>query len=161
MSFTINRTKTLGRQEQILKLWTVVFWGESEKNFLMLCWWSRWICIVVGALGIYQGLIKNKEKLLRNHWLNHALRAWHSSCLSFFVKLHSNRLKYDSIPARFSCNLPEKILRNMSTRFNQCFLKNPTRIILTSRVFYAKKGKAAAYTTVFLFWKKDIIYEKN
>ena len=39
----------------------------------------------------------------------------------FFDKLLSKSLKYVSITADFSTNLPEKFLRDMGTRFNQCF----------------------------------------
>ena len=62
------------------------------------------------------------------------LWACHSSCLSFFVKLHSNRLKHVSISARFSHNLPEKILRNTSTRFTHCFLKRIIAVLVAAFV---------------------------
>ena len=43
--------------------------------------------------------------------------------LVFFRQIALKILEIRRIPADFSNNLPEKILRNMSTRFNQCLLR--------------------------------------
>ena len=67
---------------------------------------------------IYQN---NASIILGKHWINHVLRTEYPPRLPFLVKLHSNHLKYVSIPAWFSHNLPEKILSDTGTRFNQCF----------------------------------------
>ncbi|MBQ1436732.1 MAG: hypothetical protein IIZ07_02215, partial [Ruminococcus sp.] len=47
-------------------------------------------------------------------------------------------LGYDSIPARFSCNLPEKNLRNMSTIFNQCLLRFVDKAVFDSDIRFFK-----------------------
>ena len=79
---------------------------------------------------------------LRNHWINHVLRTEYPSRVFFFDKLLSKPLKYVSITADFSPNLPEKSLRDLGTRFNQCFLN----IISYSARFY--KGWSSATTTI-------------